>query len=479
VSEVIRWLRPFAAGLLAALVAAGVQGAVLESATADAGGANGDDLARLLARVQQAGQGDRARFEQRMNEFSSMPEEQRDGRLESVEEHRDSLRSRSDALSDEYSQNELRINELTERLVGRASELGLAEVFGIARQVAGDSAVVLEQSLITTERARPEGGVDRTAFMRSFADTRTIPRAEDLERLWLEIYEEITASGQVSRYTAPVVRPGGESVDARITRIGSFTATTDGQFLAYHPPLRTLSILPRQLPESLMETAARFEAASSGYVPAVVDPSRGVLLGLYVERPTVIERIRLGEAVGYVIIVVGVLGVLAFLYQLVHLIVTRLAMSGQLEDPDHPKSNNPLGRVLLAFKGDHDRIEESSEAAELRITEAVIREVPKLERFQAFLRLAVAAGPLLGLIGTVVGMIITFQSITESGSSDPRLMATGIGQAMIATVLGLGIAIPLLFANALLNALSRGAVQVLEGQSAGILADTIERQHRD
>jgi biopolymer transport protein ExbB len=153
-------------------------------------------------------------------------------------------------------------------------------------------------------------------------------------------------------------------------------------------------------------------------------------------------------------------------------------VNSQLKNLAEPKANNPLGRVLLAFKGDRAKIEEDADIAELRITEAVLREVPRLERFQAFLRLGVAAGPLLGLIGTVVGMIITFQSITESGSSDPKLMATGIGQAMIATVLGLGIAIPLLFANALLNSLSRGVVQVLDEQSAGMLAESIEKQRR-
>ena len=172
------------------------------------------------------------------------------------------------------------------------------------------------------------------------------------------------------------------------------------------------------------------------------------------------------------------MGILAFLYQLISLTIVRLAVSKQLKNLDRPTPDNPLGRVLLAFKGDKARIEEDADIAELRITEAVLREVPRLERFQAFLRLCVAAGPLLGLIGTVVGMIITFQSITESGSSDPKLMATGIGQAMIATVLGLGIAIPLLFANALLNSLSRGVVQILDEQSAGMLAESIEKQRR-
>src|SRR4029079_14601646 len=136
--------------------------------------------------------------------------------------------------------------------------------------------------------------------------------------------------------------------------------------------------------------------------------------------------------------------------------------------------DNPLGRVILAFKGDASRIEEDYEIAELRISEAIVNEIPQIERFQAFLRLAVAAGPLLGLSGTVIGMILTFQSITESGSSDPKLMAYGISQAMIATVLGLGIAIPLLFPNAWLSSLSKSIVQVLDEQSTGLLAERLE-----
>jgi biopolymer transport protein ExbB len=224
-------------------------------------------------------------------------------------------------------------------------------------------------------------------------------------------------------------------------------------------------VLPRQLPADFMSVAAAFQNAASGYARAVVDPNRGVLVGMYTERPTFMARIQLGQEVGYVIMTVGALGALAFLFQLFTLVFVRLAVTKQLKNVDHPTPNK-------------NRIEEDAEVAELRITEAVLREVPKLERFQAFLRLAVAAGPLLGLIGTVWGMIITFQSITESGSSDPKLMATGIGQAMIATVLGLGVAIPLLFANALLNSLSRGVVQVLDEQSAGMLAESIEKQRR-
>ena len=175
------------------------------------------------------------------------------------------------------------------------------------------------------------------------------------------------------------------------------------------------------------------------------------------------------------IIVVGVLGVLLAVFQAVYLVMTRFAVSAQLQESrTSPKPSNPLGRVLLAFRGDGKRIE-NAELAELRISEAVLREVPRLERFQSFLRLAVAAGPLLGLIGTVIGMIITFRAIVASGTSDPRLMADGIGQAMIATVLGLGIAIPLLFINAGLASLSRGVTQTLDEQSQALLAQNAQR----
>lgn len=438
--------------------------------------APGDSLNALLRKVQSVRTGQQQIFERRISEFSGAADEERQAMVERAESQRSEREAASQVLSEQHSQNEIRINELTRQLLEKAAGLGLAELFGVARQVAGDAATVVQQSLITTQFPVPAGALAGDELLRLFADGRSVPAPAELEQLWLELHREITASGQVTRYRAPVVQPNGEAVSVDVIRIGPFNATSDGRFLSYLPTLRILSVLPRQLPGDLMEVAGRFERASTGYVPAVVDPSRGVLLELYVERPTLLERIELGETVGYVIIAVGVAAAIAFLYQLVNLIRIRVAVARQLRNLDQPARDNPLGRVLLAFKGDADRIEQNFEVVELRISEAVLHEVPRLERFQAFLRLSVAAGPLLGLIGTVVGMIITFQSITESGSSDPRLMATGIGQAMIATVLGLGIAIPLLFANALLNSLSRTVVQILDEQSTGILAEGIERQ---
>ena len=461
----IRTLLPFAAAMLAAPALAQQNPA-----------ATLDELLNQVANVRtdenQAFQARRAEFEAKASQA------EKDALTRTADQTRAGLDATSKRLSDTYAANELRISNMNTQLRDKATQLGLAELFGLARQSANDTSSILQQSLITTQFPPAAGELARDEWLLQFATARATPTSAELERLWLEIQREMTASAQVAKFRTRVVQPGGEAVESEVIRIGPFTATADGQFLAYLPNLRSLNVLPRQLPGEFMEIAGRFSDATSGYAQAVVDADRGVMLDLYVQRPTPMERVESGEWIGVIIITVGAAGALAFVFQLISLVLVRLAVSSQLKHLDRPTANNPLGRVLLAFKGDKAKIEEDADVAELRITEAVLREVPKLERFQAFLRLCVAAGPLLGLIGTVVGMILTFQSITESGSSDPKLMANGIGVAMIATVLGLFVAIALLFANALLNSLSRGLVQILDEQSAGMLAESIEKQRR-
>ncbi len=387
--------------------------------------------------------------------------------LADAQKARDAAEARSKALSAEFDANEQKLGALDAVLTERLGNLG--ELFGVVRQVAGDGSAVMYNSLLSAQFPK------RDEFFTSLGKAKSLPSIEELERLWFEIQREMTESGRVVRWSTEIVNADGAPAQVDVVRLGAFTAMSDGQYLNYLPSVGKLGVLARQPPRSLVSHAREVEAARSGYVAAAVDPSRGVLLAMIVQRPDVMERIQHGEAVGYVIIAVGLIGIALALYQAVYLVRTRLAVTRQLASLDEPRADNPLGRVLTAVKADIDSLNEDAEVAELRISEAVLREVPRLERFQAFLRLAVAAGPLLGLIGTVIGMIITFQSITESGSSDPRLMANGIGQAMIATVLGLGIAIPLLFANAGLVSISRGLVQILDEQSTGLLAESLER----
>ena len=395
---------------------------------------------------------------------------------------RNNAEARSNALDRQWNGNEQAISSLEELLGQHQGNLG--ELFGVTRQVAGDAANTLQGSLLSAQYGVPAEGEERAEFLRRLAGATALPSIVELERLWYELLREMTDSAQVVKFRTAVAPLDDEAtadvdesrtpVEMDVVRVGPFTASSNGRYLGYLPGERTLTYLHGELVGELRALGRNLQNAApgSGYQRAVVDPAGGALLSLYVDRPNFLERIEQGEVVGYVIIAVGFLGVLLAIVQGAYLAVTRLAVTAQLKALDQPRPNNPLGRVLLAFRGDGKRIL-NSELAELRISEAVLREVPKLERFQAFLRLAVAAGPLLGLIGTVIGMIITFRAIVASGTSDPRLMAQGIGQAMIATVLGLGIAIPLLFINAGLAVMSRSVTQILDEQSQALLAANV------
>jgi biopolymer transport protein ExbB len=380
---------------------------------------------------------------------------------------RDAAEARSKAASAAFDANEKTLAEKEELMNQRMGSLG--ELFGVVRQVAGDTSTVLYNSLVSAQYPK------RDQFFSTLAKAKSLPSTAELEQLWFELQREMTESGRVVRFRSDVTAPDGAAKKAEVVRIGPFVAMSDGRYLHYLPALGSLAVLSRQPSAELTGLASSLQHATAGYIQAAVDPSRGVLLSMLVQRPDVLERIEKGESVGYLIIAVGLIGVVLALYQGAYLLRIRSSVRRQLANIAAPTADNPLGRVLGAVRATPGTIEEDAEVVELRISEAVLREVPRLERFQAFLRLAVAAGPLLGLIGTVIGMIITFQSITESGSSDPRLMANGIGQAMIATVLGLGIAIPLLFLNAGLASMSRALVQVLDEQSTGLLAESLER----
>ncbi|HUL82187.1 MAG TPA: MotA/TolQ/ExbB proton channel family protein [Gammaproteobacteria bacterium] len=389
---------------------------------------------------------------------------------------RNAAEQRSTQLDKQWTANEARIAQLSAQLKDHEGYLG--ELFGVTRQVAGDAANTLQDSMITVQYGKPAEGEDRAEFLRRLAGARALPSITELERLWYELVREMTDGGKVVKFkTAVLERDNKTKVDMDVVRIGPFTAVSDGQYLGYLASQKSLAQLNGELLGQFRVIGRALEnAPPNGYARAVVDPARGAIMGLYVERPGIVRRIQEGEVVGYVIIAVGVIGVLLALFQAAFLIAARVSVSAQLRDLRNPKPNNALGRVLLAFRGEGKTIQ-NPELAELRISEAVLREVPKLERFQSFLRLAVAAGPLLGLIGTVIGMIITFRAIVASGTSDPKIMARGIGQAMIATVLGLGIAIPLLFITAGLAALSRSVTQILDEQSHSMLADsTSERK---
>lgn len=394
-----------------------------------------------------------------------------------AEVRRAKAEARSKALDEEWNANDAHINEMKALLHQHQGNLG--ELFGVTRQVAGDSVGVLSQSMLNAQFPAAKGEESRVDLMRRIAGAKELPAFSELERMWFELHREMTENGKVIKFTAPVIQADESVVEQDVVRVGPFMVSSGDQYLSYDSSNQTLNVLPRQLnggDRSIAEDLFDASGASSGgqsYQEAVVDPSRGPLTGMITDRPTFVERIQYGEAVGYLIVAVGVIGFVLAVFQFGYLFVTGQKVKAQRLDLSRPSTDNPLGRLLKEYLSG-GKPNEAPEVVELRLSEAVLREVPKLQRFQAFLRLAVAAGPLLGLVGTVVGMIITFHAITATGSSDPKMMAHGIGQAMIATVLGLGIAIPLLFLVAGLVTMSNRITQVLDEQAQDCLAKDIE-----
>lgn len=419
----------------------------------------------LLQQVKSADARDAALNNKREQEFAAARDQQAK-LLADAKSTKAALDAQSAALQKQFEDNDKEIAQLTQERDAKAGNLG--ELYGAMRQSAGDFASAARNSILTVQFP------DRIAFLDRIAQTKTMPPMEDLRRFWFEMQREMTESGKTVRFKAAVVSPNGDRNEKSVTRVGPFVAIADGHFLVHDTGADVFDEPPRQPGYEFRSVASSFEKADSGYHRMVIDPSRGVLVTLFSERPTVLDRIELGGWVAYVILGVGFLGGILALFQFVYLTWTSTKVQRQLAHMDQLRADNPLGRVMLAFKGEQVPKDENAEIVELRISEAVLRELPPIQRIQPFLKLVVSAGPLLGLVGTVIGMIETFQSITESGSGDPKLMAAGIGRAMIATVLGLSVAIPTLFVNSALATRSKRLVQILDEQSTGLLAETLE-----
>lgn len=424
-------------------------------------------LDELLKQVQQSNQQQSKLNQEREQRFLRNKAEQQ-AELQKAEAALVAAQAKVNAVKGRYDANQKAMSELRSRLQARAGDYG--QVYAAVKSVAGDFRAVAAGSLVSAQVP------DRLAFLDQLAQGREVPSVGDLEKFWFTLQQEMTESGKVARFKSEILDRDGLSQQAEVIRVGTFSAFSGGDFLALEGG--RLAALTRQPKSEYRGLAEDFAEARDGIEPIMIDPSRGSLLKLEAERPGLMDRIRQGGEVGYIIILVGTVGFVLALFQMVYLYRVNGSVQSQLRDVRAPRDDNPLGRVLLSLnevrspRPNEDTTD--AEVLELRLSEAVLREQPKLERFQTFIRLVVAAGPLLGLVGTVAGMIITFQVITELGAGDPKAMARGISQAMIATLLGLGIAIPLLFINAYLSSRSKALVQILDEQSAGLLARALE-----
>ena len=420
-------------------------------------------LDAFLEQVRQRAKNEERINHERENEFRA----DLDAARARIQQARTAVRAEQDRrerLLTTYDANEATLTEL--EAVLREEQGGLGEMFGVVRQSAGDFHAQFLGSLAMADR--PEA----LEFLGGLSDSRALPGMAELERMWILVLEEMVGSGRVDRFAGEVVLPDGTKQDREVLRIGVFNAVADGRYLSHVQGRNQFLELPRQPQSRQLRLARELEQAEPGETRFfALDPSRGAILAHLVQSPTLIERIKQGREIGLIILGLGLFGLILFLVRFTILTVMDRRIQRQLRS-ETPLPDNPLGRIL-EISGASRRVD--PEALEIRLDEAVLKEIPRLERGLRTIKILAAVAPLLGLLGTVVGMIETFQAITLFGTGDPQLMAGGISQALVTTALGLSVAIPLLFLHSLAAAKSRRLVNILEEQGAGLLAEHVQR----
>lgn len=424
-------------------------------------------LEELLKETQRAMQEDTRENQQRIAEFKRERDHQA-ALLAQAKAQRQALEKRSDELKAKYDENERQLEQLSTVLNEREGNLG--EMFGVVRQVAGDIRGVFQQSLVSAQIP------GREAFLGELAQSKALPTINELERLWYEIQREITETGKVQEFTTTVLDTDGvPQPDQKVVRVGVFNAVEDGDFLDWNydanPP--TLQILSRQPAGRYQGMAEDLQDADQGeIVTMALDPTRGAILSRVVETPSWRERLDQGGIIGYVIMILGAAGLGLVVYRYMRLNAASRGINQQLQD-DKPHDDNPLGRVMMVYTENKSA---DVETLELKLDEAILRETGPLEKGLGVIKVIYVIAPLLGLLGTVVGMIETFQMITLFGTGDPRMMAGGISKALVTTMQGLVVAIPLTFLHSVLAAKSREMIHILEEQAAGVIALMAERR---
>ncbi len=422
------------------------------------------DLAR---QVQQQQQQENRINEQREREFVNARDRQRQllaqARAELQAEER-----RSDALKAEYDENERQLAEQEVVLQERMGNLG--ELFGVVRQVAGDLQARLDNSMVSAQKP------GRGTFLGDLAQRKELPTTRELRQLWSSMVEEIAEQGRVVRFTAPMIDGNGDRQEnAEIVRVGVFNAISDGNFLVWDTAVGdgTLVQLARQPAGRFQSMASGLQGASGGNESMAVDFTSGVILSQVVKSKTPIERVKEdGGVVGWVIVGVAIVGLLFCLWKFLSLAGAGGKMKRQLKS-ETPDKSNALGRVMSVYT---DNPNADIETLELKLDEAILRETAPIESGLSFIKVLYVIAPLLGLLGTVVGMINVFQQITLFGTGDPRMMAGGISTALVTTVLGLIAAIPLTIIHSGLQSKAKGLIQILEEQAAGIIANLAEKR---
>jgi len=414
----------------------------------------------LLQRVKAGWNGERKENRDREAAFANAKADQQ-RLLNGAKTTRAALERRSEALETKFEGNEIALTQLEDTLTERLGALG--ELFGVVRQVSGDTRSLIEGSLVSAQIP------GRAEFLAELGKNKSLPSIESLEKLWYILHQEMTELGNVVRFSATVIDNDGAQNQRDVIRVGAFNAISGGVYLIYEEG--KLQELPKQPAGTYLDTVGPFESATGDFATFALDPSRGSILKVLILTPGFIERIKLGGTVGYTIIVLGLMAGLLAIVRWVVVSTTGRKVAAQKKS-DQVSDGNPLGRILGIYEANRSA---DVETLELKLDEAIMRESSSLEKMLWAIKVVSVVAPLMGLLGTVTGMIRTFQAITLFGTGDPKMMASGISEALVTTMLGLYVAIPLVLLHALVSNTSKGVVEVLEEQAAGLIARRAEQ----
>ncbi|WP_375749382.1 MotA/TolQ/ExbB proton channel family protein [Vibrio sp. HN007] len=440
-------MRPLKSFLITTLIASSVLGGGAAYAQSD-----------LLTTTKQAHADEREHNIQREGRFLNEEEKLRYTR-DQLLARKQLLETSIDNLSSNFSENEQILAGKEKTLHLESGSLG--ELFGVVRQVAKELNVELAGSVTAIEQS------ENIAQVKSIASAKKLPSRSELYALWNTFNDQLQAGSKINEVVVPVVQSDGVIKQEQVLRIGAFGLTDSNGYLKWGGEKLGASAYSVQ-----PEFTPSLSNLGQGDQLIAFDPTKGKLLEQLAMKPTLKQRIEQGGAVGKVILALLIVGLLIGLVQGAFLLSSRMKINAQLKNTD-TIGNNALGRVLSVYKYDESP---NVEALELRLFETVLDEQQKLERGLSMIKLLAALSPMLGLLGTVTGMIETFQVITQFGNADPRIMAGGISTALITTVLGLVSAMPLLFMHNVLSSQAESIRTILEKQGVGMVAQRAEKE---
>ncbi|MFY0642285.1 MAG: MotA/TolQ/ExbB proton channel family protein [Bermanella sp.] len=424
---------------------------------------NIQSLQQLLEQVKEDGLKERSVHQERERIFLQDASKQKQALSKSKTELKE-VKQETNRLKNTFDSNEESLASLEEELRKRMGNLG--EMFGVVRQVSQDVSSIRENSLLANELGA------RSDLLDQLSESKALPSISELEKLWYEMQLHMTKQGESKQYKTTFLNAQGQKVEGLVSHIGPFVAFNDDGFLSYDTQTQLFIALNKQPSEAGLISS--FLSTDKNFEEMIIDPTRGTLLSIGSQSPSIIDRIHQGGLIGYIILLLALCGFVYAVFLLVQRLKMQSKMKAQLAAPSQIDTGNPLGRVLAVYQD--EKTDKDLETLEMKLDEAVLKELPELEKGLSIVKLLAAVAPLLGLLGTVTGMIATFQSITLFGTGDPKLMAGGISQALITTVLGLVAAIPLLFMHNILNGRSKEMIQVLDQQAAGIIAEQAQKR---